>query len=117
MKPENKSAGYVKIFVIGPTDVIQGLPAREVPSVFLVVLSHVNTQASLRASGLTLTRMALSMGTPGGVIWRLLNGPTSDVWIDPMVSYLESLGVCPSCSLAVGLRVLILVVAGSLPHK
>ena len=49
--------------------------------------------ASLRASGRTLIRMYDSIPTSNGNIWRLLNGPTSKVWIDPMVNYLKSLGV------------------------
>ena len=40
--------------------------------------------------GLQLTLGLLKMGDP---VDRLLNGPTNEVWIDPWIQYLQSLGV------------------------
>ncbi len=49
--------------------------------------------ASTKSIGDILVQLVLEIVTPGKVSDRLLNGPTNDVWINPWVTYLRSLGV------------------------
>lgn len=49
--------------------------------------------SSTRTVGTVFTQMIYPMFNPFSKEDRLLNGPTSDVWIYPWVSYLERLGV------------------------
>jgi uncharacterized protein with NAD-binding domain and iron-sulfur cluster len=48
---------------------------------------------SARAGGYILIQLLLDLMRPGGRCDRLLNGPTNDVWIDPWLAHLRSLGV------------------------
>ena len=48
---------------------------------------------SARTGGYTLLQLLFDLGTPGRQTDRVLNGPTSDVWISPWLAYLEQLGV------------------------
>ncbi len=45
-------------------------------------------EMSARTGGLITCQLMFSMMRAGGHVDRLLNGPTSDVWIDPWVTYL-----------------------------
>jgi 15-cis-phytoene desaturase len=49
--------------------------------------------ASARTIGDIYVQMLLHIALPGTGADRLLNGPTSDVWIAPWLAYLQSLGV------------------------
>jgi uncharacterized protein with NAD-binding domain and iron-sulfur cluster len=48
---------------------------------------------SARTGGLIVTQIMLDMMRVGGRVDRVLDGPTSEVWIDPWVKRLEELGV------------------------
>jgi uncharacterized protein with NAD-binding domain and iron-sulfur cluster len=48
---------------------------------------------SARTGGYTLLQLLFDLGTPGRKADRVLNGPTSDVWISPWLAHLEHLGV------------------------
>jgi uncharacterized protein with NAD-binding domain and iron-sulfur cluster len=48
---------------------------------------------SARTGGYTLLQLLFDLGTPGREADRVLNGPTSDVWISPWLAHLEQLGV------------------------
>jgi uncharacterized protein with NAD-binding domain and iron-sulfur cluster len=50
-------------------------------------------KASTRTVGSILLQMLFDLATPGVHVDRVLNGPTNDVWIDPWVAHLETLGV------------------------
>jgi uncharacterized protein with NAD-binding domain and iron-sulfur cluster len=50
-------------------------------------------QISARTGGLILCQLLLDMVTPGQHVDRVLDGPTSEVWIDPWIAYLRKLGV------------------------
>jgi uncharacterized protein with NAD-binding domain and iron-sulfur cluster len=50
-------------------------------------------QMSARTGGYILLQLLLDIGMPGRPADRLLDGPTSDVWIDPWLNYLRTLGV------------------------
>src|SRR5436190_19857759 len=48
---------------------------------------------SARTGGDILAQLILDMNRPFGHADRLLDGPTSDVWIDPWLAHLRALGV------------------------
>ncbi|MCX7619811.1 MAG: FAD-dependent oxidoreductase [Acidimicrobiales bacterium] len=50
-------------------------------------------EASARTIGLVIARFVHQLATGGDKIDRLLNGPTNDVWINPWLEYLRSVGV------------------------
>ena len=49
--------------------------------------------SSTRTVGYILLQLMLSMIRPGERLDRLLNGPTSDVWVNPWIEHLRTLGV------------------------
>lgn len=49
--------------------------------------------ASTRTIGAVLLQLWFNMTTPGQTLDRVLNGPTNDVWIEPWLTHLRSLGV------------------------
>jgi uncharacterized protein with NAD-binding domain and iron-sulfur cluster len=59
-------------------------------------------EMSARTGGLILCQLLLSMMRRGEHVDRVLDGPTSEVWIDPWTDYLRSLGVVlhDSCEIA-----------------
>jgi uncharacterized protein with NAD-binding domain and iron-sulfur cluster len=50
-------------------------------------------EGSTRTVGTTQLQLLYRLISPGGIFDRLLNGPTSDVWISPWIQYLQKLGV------------------------
>jgi uncharacterized protein with NAD-binding domain and iron-sulfur cluster len=50
-------------------------------------------QASTRSAALIMIQILMNALGMGGDLDRILNGPTNDVWIDPWVQHLRSLGV------------------------
>ncbi|HLN15765.1 MAG TPA: DUF5995 family protein [Acidimicrobiales bacterium] len=50
-------------------------------------------QMSARTGGYILLQLLFDLATPGRPVDRVLDGPTSDVWISPWQAHLESLGV------------------------
>jgi uncharacterized protein with NAD-binding domain and iron-sulfur cluster len=50
-------------------------------------------EMSARTGGYILLQLMFDLARPGGQVDRVLNGPTSDVWIDPWLARLRSLGV------------------------
>jgi uncharacterized protein with NAD-binding domain and iron-sulfur cluster len=50
-------------------------------------------EMSARTGGYILLQLLFDMGEPGRAADRLLNGPTSDVWIRPWLDHLRTLGV------------------------
>ena len=50
-------------------------------------------QISARTGGLILCQLLLDMVTAGQHVDRVLDGPTSEVWIDPWIAHLRKLGV------------------------
>jgi uncharacterized protein with NAD-binding domain and iron-sulfur cluster len=50
-------------------------------------------QASTRTIGYVLIALFQSLLVPGGELDRVLNGPTSDVWISPWLEHLRSMAV------------------------
>jgi 15-cis-phytoene desaturase len=49
--------------------------------------------ASARTVGVILIQLLLDLASPFGTVDRVLNGPTSEVWLDPWRAYLEQRGV------------------------
>ena len=50
-------------------------------------------EASARTVGLVQVQLIFGVIEPGGATDRVLNGPTNEVWIEPWLSYLRTLGV------------------------
>jgi uncharacterized protein with NAD-binding domain and iron-sulfur cluster len=50
-------------------------------------------EMSARTGGYILLQLMFDMANPAGQVDRVLNGPTSDVWIDPWVDHLRKRGV------------------------
>ncbi len=50
-------------------------------------------EASARTMGYTTLQFLYTLMTPGATMDRLLNGPTSEVWIDPWLDHLRRIGV------------------------
>ncbi|AIY45037.1 hydroxysqualene dehydroxylase [Mycolicibacterium fortuitum] len=51
------------------------------------------TEISARTGGLILCQLMFDLVRPNGKMDRVLDGPTSDVWIDPWLTHLAGLGV------------------------
>jgi uncharacterized protein with NAD-binding domain and iron-sulfur cluster len=75
---ENKSAAYQQFLARGMTRTMVAMRAEE------------GSTRTVGYVGLQLTLGLLKIGDP---MDRLLNGPTNEVWIDPWIQYLQSLGV------------------------
>ncbi len=75
---ESRSAGYQKFLADGLTRSLVAAKAKEM---------------SARTGGYILLQLLFDLSRPGGQADRVLNGPTNDVWIDPWLSHLRSLGV------------------------
>lgn len=58
-------------------------------------------EISAKTTSLVLIRMIRDLGTPGGSADRVLNGPTSDVWLEPWREHLTRLGVEICCDAVV----------------
>ena len=50
-------------------------------------------EMSARTGGYILLQLLFDMANPAGQVDRVLNGPTSDVWIDPWLDHLRKRGV------------------------
>ena len=50
-------------------------------------------EMSARTGGYILLQLLFDMANPAGQVDRVLNGPTSDVWIDPWLDHLRERGV------------------------
>jgi uncharacterized protein with NAD-binding domain and iron-sulfur cluster len=50
-------------------------------------------EMSARTGGYILLQLLFGLAQPGAQVDRLLNGPTNDVWIDPWLTHLRTLGV------------------------
>jgi 15-cis-phytoene desaturase len=55
-------------------------------------------EISARTGGQIISQLLFELLTPGLQVDRLLNGPTSEVWIDPWVRYLREHGVRFECN-------------------
>jgi uncharacterized protein with NAD-binding domain and iron-sulfur cluster len=75
---ENKSEAYRKYLATGLTRQLVAVRAEE---------------ACTRTVGMALAALTLDAMHPGRCADRVLNGPTNDVWIDPWLAHLRSLGV------------------------
>ena len=75
---ERRSVGFQKFLADGLTRSLVAARAREM---------------SARTGGYILLQLLQDLATPGGQADRVLNGPTSDVWIDPWLDELRRLGV------------------------
>jgi uncharacterized protein with NAD-binding domain and iron-sulfur cluster len=74
----SRSAGYRKFLADGLTRSLVAAKAREM---------------SARTGGCILLQLLFDLSRPGGNVDRVLNGPTNEVWIDPWLTQLRSLGV------------------------
>lgn len=75
---KNKSDAYQKFLAVGMTRTLVAAKAEKMSS---------------RTGGLILWQLIFDMIRGDGVVDRVLDGPTSDVWIDPWLEHLKSLGV------------------------
>jgi len=75
---ERRSAPFRKFMADGLTRSLVAARAREM---------------SARTGGYILLQLLQDLAKPQGQVDRVLNGPTSDVWIDPWLSELRRLGV------------------------
>ena len=75
---ESRSPGYQRFLADGLTRSLVAAKAREM---------------SARTGGYILLQLLFDLSRPGGHADRVLNGPTNDVWIDPWLAHLRSLGV------------------------
>ncbi len=75
---EHRSAGFQQFLADGLTRSLVAARAREM---------------SARTGGSILLQLLQDLASPGGQADRVLNGPTSDVWIDPWLTELRRLGV------------------------
>ena len=79
MDAENKSIPFNTYLVRGATTCLVAARAEEM---------------SFRTGASIMTQLLLSMvGVNGGSVDRILNGPTNEVWIEPWLNYLKTLGV------------------------
>ena len=53
---------------------------------------------SARTGGYILLQLLFDMANPAGQVDRVLNGPTSDVWIDPWVDQLRGAAWSSGCA-------------------
>jgi uncharacterized protein with NAD-binding domain and iron-sulfur cluster len=74
----SRSPAYQRLLADGLTRSLVAARAREM---------------SARTGGCILLQLLFDLGIPGRSADRLLNGPTSDVWITPWADHLRSLGV------------------------
>ena len=75
---ETRSPEYGKFLADGLTRTLVAAKAREM---------------SARTGGTILLQLLFDLSRPGGQVDRVLDGPTNDVWINPWLEYLRSLGV------------------------
>jgi uncharacterized protein with NAD-binding domain and iron-sulfur cluster len=75
---QSRSSAYQRFLADGLTRSLVAARAREM---------------SARTGGYILLQLLFDMGMPGRAADRLLDGPTSDVWIGPWADHLRSLGV------------------------
>ncbi len=75
---QTRSPEYGKFLADGLTRTLVAAKAREM---------------SARTGGSILMQLLFDLARPGRQVDRVLNGPTNDVWIDPWLAYLRSLGV------------------------
>ena len=75
---DHKSAAYQKFLADGLTRTLVAAKAREM---------------SARTGGSILLQLLLDMALPGKQVDRVLDGPTSDMWIEPWVALLKAKGV------------------------
>ena len=73
-----RSKNYAKYLADGLTRTLVAARAREM---------------SARTGGYILLQLLFDMANPAGQMDRVLNGPTSDVWIDPWLAHLRERGV------------------------
>jgi uncharacterized protein with NAD-binding domain and iron-sulfur cluster len=73
-----RSENYAKYLADGLTRTLVAARAREM---------------SARTGGYILLQLLFDMANPAGQVDRVLNGPTSDVWIDPWAAHLRERGV------------------------
>jgi uncharacterized protein with NAD-binding domain and iron-sulfur cluster len=74
---EHRSVVFQKFFADGLTRSLVAARAREM---------------SARTGGYILLQLLKDLAKPGGQVDRVLNGPTSDVWIEPWVAEADRLG-------------------------
>lgn len=75
---ETRSPEYGKFLADGLTRTLVAAKAREM---------------SARTGGTILLQLLFDLSRPGGQVDRVLDGPTNDVWINPWLEHLRSLGV------------------------
>jgi len=75
---KTRSAAYGKFLADGLTRTLVAAKAHEM---------------SARTGGAILLQLLFDLARPGHQVDRVLNGPTNDVWIDPWLAHLRSLGV------------------------
>jgi uncharacterized protein with NAD-binding domain and iron-sulfur cluster len=75
---QTRSPEYGKFLADGLTRTLVAAKAREM---------------SARTGGSILLQLLFDLARPGRQVDRVLNGPTNDVWIDPWLDHLRSLGV------------------------
>jgi uncharacterized protein with NAD-binding domain and iron-sulfur cluster len=75
---DSRSTAYQKFLADGLTRSLVAAKAKEM---------------SARTGGYILLQLLFDLSRPGGQADRVLNGPTNDVWIDPWLRHLRSLGV------------------------
>ncbi|HET8820091.1 MAG TPA: FAD-dependent oxidoreductase [Thermoleophilaceae bacterium] len=75
---ESRGANYQRYLADGLTRTLVAARAREM---------------SARTGGYILLQLLFDMANPAGQVDRVLNGPTSDVWIDPWLDHLRGRGV------------------------
>jgi uncharacterized protein with NAD-binding domain and iron-sulfur cluster len=74
----SRGGAYAKYLADGLTRTLVAARAREM---------------SARTGGYILLQLLFDLADPTGQIDRVLNGPTSDVWIDPWLEHLKGIGV------------------------
>jgi uncharacterized protein with NAD-binding domain and iron-sulfur cluster len=75
---ERRGGAYAKYLADGLTRTLVAARAREM---------------SARTGGYTLLQLLFDLANPDGQADRVLNGPTSEVWIDPWLAHLQGQGV------------------------